>query len=821
MRSQYFESKQPRIYAYSDSRFQGCLKIGYTERDVNVRVAEQYPVKTPEQSYRIEYQAESMREDGSLFKDFDVHQYLIKKGIERINGEWFKCDVEDVKSAVLAIRKRIENQENRTLDFAMRPEQKSAVEKTVNYFQQWKKDPEVSKKAPHFLWNAKMRFGKTFATYQLAKQMGWKRILILTFKPAVKTAWQEDLESHIDFQGWKFVTNEEQYQQHFADHHAICCFGSFQDYLGKNNAGGIKLKNEWVHAINWDCIVFDEYHFGAWRDKSKELFEQEQLEQQDMELDMPDFFDEDIIPITTDHYLYLSGTPFRALNSGEFIEEQIFNWTYSDEQKAKMEWLGENNPYLSLPRMIMLTYQLPPHIQEIALKGEFNEFDLNEFFKATGKEKEAKFKYENYVQQWLDLIRGQLKITTEDELKLGAEKPPLPFADVDLLRNLNHTFWFLPDVSSCYAMANLLAQPHNRFYQDYQVIVTAGKKAGVGANALKPVRKAMKKGLESKTITLSCGKLTTGVSVPEWTGIFMLRNLVRPETYFQAAFRVQTPWVAKAHGTDESVIIKQNCYIFDFAPDRALRQISEYCNELNTEERNPEKKIAEFVQFLPILAYDGSSMRELDAASVLDMAMSGTTATLLARRWESAVLVNVNNETLKRLQAHPQAMQALANIEGFRSLNQDIETIINKSTAVKNGKQKANDGSLTPKEKDELKENEKKERTLRKQLQEKLIKFAARIPVFMYLTEDREYALKDVIEEVEPELFYKVTGLTQNDFSLLVGLNLFNEGKMNGAVLSFKRYEDSSLGYSGLTKYDDLERVGLWSTTMSRAEYNQ
>ncbi|WP_386695218.1 hypothetical protein [Lonepinella sp. MS14435] len=316
-------------------------------------------------------------------------------------------------------------------------------------------------------------------------------------------------------------------------------------------------------------------------------------------------------------------------------------------------------------------------------------------------------------------------------------------------------------------------------------------------------------------------KLTTGVSVPEWTGIFMLRNLTRPETYFQAAFRVRTPWVAKArHASDDSVIIKQNCYIFDFAPNRALRQIAEYCNELNTTERNPEKKVAEFIQFLPILAYDEAAMRELDAASVLDMATSGTTATLLARRWESALLVNVDNETLKRLADNPDAMNALMSIEGFRSLNQDIEQIINRSEAVKEAKQKANNGELTAKEKKEIKEKEKEEKSLRKQVQEKLIKFATRIPVFMYLSEHREMCLEDVIEELEPDLFYKVTGLTQRDFALLKSLNLFDTQKMNGAVYSFKRYEDSSLGYEHLTRYDGLERVGLWNTSVSRKEFS-
>lgn len=546
-----------------------------------------------------------------------------------------------------------------------------------------------------------------------------------------------------------------------------------------------------------------------------------------------DYFDEEILPITTSHYLYLSGTPFRAIASGEFIEEQIFNWTYSDEQKAKAEWAsafplekteGEANPYAALPRMVMLTYQLPDSIRQIAMAGEFSEFDLNEFFSASGDYEEAEFKYKNEVQKWLDLIRGGLVETTVDNLKMGARKPPLPFSHAPLLRLLNHTFWFLPSVASCYAMGNLLQERQNTFYHDYEVIVAAGARAGIGLDALPPVLDAMGKNpLETKTITLSCGKLTTGVTVKPWTGIFMLRNSSSPETYFQAVFRVQSPWTVKnpdGNSPNKEEILKEECYVFDFAPDRALRQIAEYSTRLNVEEANPEAKVAEFINFLPVLAYDGSSMRQIDAAGILDMAMSGTTATLLARRWESALLVNVDNNTLDRLKNNEAAMKALMSIEGFRSLNQDIETIINKSEAVKKAKKEANDQELTKKERKELTEQEKEYKSLRKQIQEKLIKFATRIPIFMYLTDFREHSLKDVITQLEPGLFKKVTGLNVKDFELLVSLGVFNSALMNDAVYKFKRYEDASLEYTGINKHAG-EDIGLYDTVLSKTDYEQ
>lgn len=360
-------------------------------------------------------------------------------------------------------------------------------------------------------------------------------------------------------------------------------------------------------------------------------------------------YNESFIEITTDHYLFLSGTPFRAINSGEFIEEQIFNWTYSDEQSAKENWKGSDNPYLALPRMVMLTYKMPEDIRQVAMQGEFNEFDLNVFFSAKGKGKEARFVYENEVQSWLNLMTGKHLPANLLDLKLGKDRrPPMPFSDVRLLNVLSHTLWFLPNVASCYAMKNLLEQKQNTFYHEYKINLCAGTSAGIGLDALAPVLKSMGNPLKTKTITLTCGKLTTGVTVRPWTGIFMLRNLKSPETYFQAAFRVQSPWEI-INEIGEKEIIKHECYVFDFALDRALRQISDYSCRLNINESNPEKKVAEFINFLPVLAYDGSTMKQISAQDILDIAMSGTSATLLAKRWESALLVNVDNDTLKRL----------------------------------------------------------------------------------------------------------------------------------------------------------------------------
>ncbi len=810
---------RPTIYAYEDSHpdYAGLLKVGYTTVDAKTRVAQQYPVLRPGKTpYRILLEEPSMCNDGTVFTDHDVHRMLRVNGIKKLQGEWFRCTVADVKAAVIAVKTGQLNEENRSLDFTMRPEQRAAVDRTAAYFTSVRR--QNNGKPPHFLWNAKMRFGKTFAAYQLALKMNWKRVLVLTFKPAVQSAWEQDLKCHVDFAGWQFIMPGGLAYEDADKKKPLVCFGSFQDYLGRNpSTGGIKTKNEWVHATNWDCVILDEYHYGAWRENAKELFESEDKKEAAFaQGEGINDFDEDIMPITTDHYLYLSGTPFRAIASGEFIEEQIYNWTYSDEQRAKTNWSGENNPYTALPRMVMLTYQLPDAIRDIAMQGEFDEFDLNVFFAAEGIGDKATFVYAAEVQKWLDLIRGAFMPGSLDDLKLGAQRPPMPFSDVRLLNVLAHTFWFLPSVAACHAMRNLLAKKQNRFYHDYKIVVAAGTAAGIGVAALPPVMDAMDEPLNTKTITLSCGKLTMGVTVRPWTGIFMLRNSSSPETYFQAAFRVQSPWTLlnpDDHSPNHELIIKEECYVFDFAPDRALRQIADYSCRLNLNESDPEKKVAEFVSFLPVLAYDGSSMKQIDAAGILDMAMSGTTATLLARRWESALLVNVDNDTLRRLMDNSNAMAALMSIEGFRNLNQQIETIINKSEAVKKARRDANDKVLSEKKTKELTEAEKEYKSKRKQIQEKLIKFATRIPIFMYLTDFRERCLKDVITQLEPGLFKKVTGLTVKDFELLVSLGVFNSNVMNDAVYKFRRYEEPSLLYTGINKHEG-EDIGLYDTAV-------
>ncbi|MCL6678710.1 restriction endonuclease [Sphingomonas sp. RG327] len=831
-----------RIYAWSFNNpspdYAGLIKVGQTlQPDVNTRIRQSqgqaqqaYTLHTPKDCF-------AERPDGGVFRDSDVRQRLIAKGFDNPHfggsREWMRCTPADVLTAIVELQAGVELSGTHHETFPMRAEQAAAVEQTYAYYQdRWAED---AKAVPRFLWNAKMRFGKTFTGYQLAKKLGVKRVLVVTFKPAVEDAWEADLKSHQDFEGWHYLS------AHAGGDPAtvpadqpLVYFGSFQDLLGRDRAtGNIKARNESIHLTDWDLVIFDEYHFGAWRDSAKELFEGEDsavvkeadrleadLDAVNEELEVLSEAETEFLPIKTRAYLYLSGTPFKALATGEFIEEQIFNWTYTDEQRAKAGWAGEgHNPYQALPMLSLLTYQMPDELLSIASGGEFDEFDLNEFFKAKGTGVLAQFEHKDEVQKWLNIIRGSGPAQAIESLKTGT-RPPWPYSDVRLLPYLNHSFWYFHNVAQCEAMRNLLEEPQNVFWHEYKVVVAAGTAAGIGLDALPPVRKAIGNGHDTKTITLSCGKLTTGVTVPQWSSILMLRNLKSPESYFQAAFRVQSPWSIKNPEGDDphaEFVTKPNCYVFDFAPTRALRQLSEYGIGLSPGEPNPERAVADLVSFLPVLAYDGANMTQIDAGGILDIAMAGTSATLLARKWESAMLVNVDNDTLRRVLDSEEAMAAVEQIEGWRNLGDNvIETIINKSETVKELKKKAKDGELSTKEKKELTDEEKEYKSLRKKVQEKLIKFATRIPAFMYLTDFRENTLTDVITKIEPDLFRIVTGLTVADFDLLVRLKVFNTERMNAAVFAFRRYENASLRYTGIDSHEGLTHIGGYDTVVAK-----
>jgi hypothetical protein len=810
---------QRRLYAYTTPADKvktwagqrdgiGLIKVGETTRqDVKQRIWEQFQTaSTTAEPFELLLDEPALTADGRSYRDTDIHRILKANGVHHVVGEWFEGTIDDVRAAMLQIETGTFHAPSRVATFGMRPEQQAAVSLTAAFFEKNTKDQSSS--APHFLWNAKMRFGKTFTTYQLAKKMGWTRILVLTYKPAVKSAWKEDLLGHVDFAGWQFKDAETPWAD-IDEAKPLVWFASFQDMLGRDTDGNPKVKNEEAHLIDWDCVVLDEYHFGSWRDGAKDLYDPTESDG----LGVADDFSEETFPLSVRHYLYLSGTPFRALNEGQFSEDSIFNWTYTDEQRAKRNWSGPTpNPYASLPQMSMFTYSLGDVAGAIAEEGEFNEFDLSHFFKAK-KVKDSdpeRFEFDNpgYVQEWLNFIRGRNEKTQKLDL-IDGKKTPFPFGDPDLIQSLQHTAWYMPDVASCHAMADLLRA--DGFFKDYQVVVAAGTKAGMGVKALEPVEAAItKRPDQTRTITLSCGKLMTGVTVAPWTGIFMLRSTNSPESYFQAAFRVQSPWTRKVYGQpNQSEIVKQQCYVFDFDPNRAMSQVTEYNLKLTEEGGNGiEQRVAEFISFLPIFCFDGGSLDELSPENILDVAHAGVGATMLAKRWRSASLVNVDNHVLARLRMDPELLKSLEQIESFRTLTKEIDTRI--ASEERLAKAKKEKGALSKEQDEEKKANNK----WRKELRDKLLKFAARIPVFMYLTDEREAALKEVIEHLDTGLFEKVTGLTLSDFNKMSAAGVFSASNMNPAIWHFRRFEIRDINYAGGRTADEM--IGLWDTVVDQ-----
>jgi hypothetical protein len=798
----------------------GLIKVGETtRRTARERIKQQLGTAYPDLAgVNILLDEPASREDGSEFSDRDVHAALVAQGIKRPGGEWFECTLDEVKAAIHAVRTGAAFDATRTENFKMRPEQKDAVEMTAAYFRKHAKG-----RAPKFLWNAKMRFGKTFAAYQLARRMEWKKVLVLTYKPAVQSAWHDDLLNHVDFAGWRFIDRDTavDLRDKAADaKDPQVWFASFQDLNGRTEEGQIKAHNEAIHLIDWDCIVIDEYHFGAWREAARDLYDPADKTQAEREAPEESTTDEDL-GLTAGHYLYLSGTPFRAITNGEFTEDQIFNWTYIDEQSAKEHWDAAKgpNPYRELPRMEMFAYRMGEPAEAWVDDGEFDGFSLNEYFKAKKVDPDTReigagafvFEEPTRVSEFLEMLRGKLAGQMKMQVLAAGKKAPFPYESPDFTRAVRHTIWYMADVAACHAMRDLLKA--HKYFSDFEIVVAAGNAAGQGVDALPPVELAIEtavKNGKAGSITLSCGKLLTGVTVPEWSAIFMLRSLKSPESYFQAAFRVQSPWAQRdAEGHLE--VKKETCYVFEFDPNRALQLVAEYGVKLGTtSDIKPADAIGQLINYLPIFAFEGGQMHELDAQAVMDWATAGIGATALAARWNSPLLVEVNEHTLGAVLAHPDLLATLEQIEDFRALANNARQVVTSTKKLKKAKREQG-GELDPDQKREQSETNK----LRSDIRKKLQKFLARIPVFMYVTDFREEALKDVIESLDSALFERVTGLTVKDFKLLSDLGLFNAQNMDAAIYQFKAFEDASLHYADQHPPGPRdERLGLWNTSV-------
>ena len=633
-----FQEIKYKVYGYTlpeVPNHDGYVKIGDTTRDAVTRIFEQ--VGTAGLNPKILFEKLARKSDGKWFRDKDLHKFLILNGIEKKDfnsraDEWFYFNGNLEKAEELTNKfinrdyDEIQIDDKRS-DYILRNEQQQAVEKTYEYYQ--------SKQEPReFLWNAKPRFGKTLTTYDFIRNLNAKNVLIVTNRPAIANSWFDDFQKFIAWQEpqMKFVSEtdalngkamtREQYRD-FLDttSHANptqIAFISLQDLKGAEFAGGMYKKLEWVAGLNWDLLVIDEAHEGIDTRRTDIAFSQ----------------------LKRDFTLHLSGTPFKALAKGDFSEEQIFNWSYVDEQEAKENWdstIG-SNPYESLPTLNLFTYQMSKMIEDevsagLTIEEEKNvdyAFDLNEFFRV---KENGRFEYEESVVRFLD--------------NLSSGK--FPFSESQYRNELNHTFWLLPRVNSAKALEKLL-NSHPTF-KDYKVVLAAGDGVslheGIESEALDlkentksydKVRNAIRN--YDKTITLSVGQLTTGVTIPEWTAVLMLNNIESPSLYFQAAFRSQNPYEFEKDG---KLYRKENAYIFDFSPDRTLRLYDEFANNLSSgssktsEER--KRKIKKLLNFFPVIAEDeDGTMHEIDANEVLTIPTRITSREVVKRGFMSNLL---------------------------------------------------------------------------------------------------------------------------------------------------------------------------------------
>ena len=600
----------PQIYAYTTpgvTYHDGWTKIGYTEhKDARTRIDQQ--TVTADIHYQLEWSLPAIYDDGSfdIFKDTDFHTYLEKKGIGRLPGkEWFHIAPPPAKNELRDFK------ENRGLivdddirAYRLRAEQQEAVSKAKDYF--------LLHERGEFLWNAKPRFGKTLASYDLCKQLDARNVLIVTNRPAIANSWYDDYCKFLGVQSdYLFVSNAEslngnpttyKHVKSREEFDAIAAkkkdikrieFISLQDLKGARRFGGNFQKLNHVAEIDWDLLIIDEAHEGIDTYRTDVAFDH----------------------IKRKHTLHLSGTPFKALASNKFAPDAIYNWTYADEQKAKRDWASEENdpnPYEDLPRLNLFTYQMSEIVREqvaegVEIDGEKQEyaFDLNEFFEVNPATK--RFVHDVDVNRFLDALATQEKF---------------PFSTEELRTELKHTLWILNRVDSAKALINKLR--HHDVFKDYKIVPAIGDgridENDVATKSYDAVRKAIRE--NPRTITISVGQLTTGVTIPEWTGVLMLSNMKSPSLYMQAAFRCQNPCLFKV---GSQYLRKKDSYVFDFDPARTLIIFEEFANDLSadtsggrgdTETR--KKHIKELLNFFPVYGEDpDGEMVELDAEKVL------------------------------------------------------------------------------------------------------------------------------------------------------------------------------------------------------------
>jgi superfamily II DNA or RNA helicase len=638
----------PQVYSYTlpnRNENEGSQKIGYTEKKhVEIRIRQQVKTAAVKLKYETLWSAPAFFEgDKESFKDSSFHRFLEKKNFERridLGREWFYFNGDPLKSKELFDLFRKERfaslqTDDGKVEYILRFEQEAAVSEAKKYFEENEKG--------EFLWNAKPRFGKTLASYDLAERLNATKVLIVTNRPAIANSWFDDYETFI--YGYAFIsetsslnsrptiTREQHIKIQASKPHYT--FLSLQDLKGSKYFGGPYDKLRWIADLEWDLLIVDEAHEGIDTGRTNAAFDM----------------------IKRKHTLHLSGTPFKALANEKFPKEAIYNWTYLDEQKIKQIEIeeDESGEHTDMPDLKLFTYRISQMITNQVNEGlEIDNenfdyaFDLNEFFRAKNK----KFVRENEVKDFLK------NLTTNKKY---------PFSTPELRNELNHTFWYIGNrVDSVKALEQLLKK--DPVFKDYKIIVAAGNGRTYeeeendfkgNEKSYKKVKKAI---LENdKTITLSCGQLTTGVTIKEWTAVLMLTDIKTPSVYMQAAFRAQNPYKEFRNG---ELNVKKSAYLFDFAPTRVLEIYDQFANGLNPKavtgeitEKDREENIQELLNFFPVISEDiNGEMIELDAEKVLTFPNALAASEIVNARFMTNLLFN---DSLKGVFNFPKEVEGI------------------------------------------------------------------------------------------------------------------------------------------------------------------
>lgn len=691
------------IYAYTTETyrtFRGWRKVGQTKQEsAEIRVQQQDGTSNPEP-----LEIEHTWEVPDWVSDHTIHSELEKMGRLRVrmdkDREWFECTIDDVSSAINNIVLGI----SRPNSYSMRQEQQECHDLVVNHFRNG---------GNKFLMNAKMRFGKTFTSYQIIKTFNYKRVLVITYKPAVDATWREDLETHVDFEGWKYYSAKEDFDSNnpielLGANPVEILFTSFQDFNDFD-------KPKWADAKNYhyDLVIIDEMHYGSKTERAQESLRQ----------------------LTYDRILYVSGTPLKALMSGEFLDEEIYTWGYADEQsKRKLEQESNWNTevYRWLPVMKFHTFEVTEEAKKlVSAYSEEEGFTMTKMF---GSNDGQKFIDESAVKLFLDQTFG---------IGVRKDKSPVRTHAVDHM-----LFVMPPNIDSATAMSKML---ENRVGNDYKIINVAGD----NVKKLEDVKALIRR--NQKTITVTCGRFNTGVTVPEWDMVMMLDDTRAPETYFQTIFRCQSP--DRKRG-------KELCSVVDFNPQRCLEMIYEFADITAKKGQSTQQAVRDFLEFAPVLDHSSNSTKEIDVTNILNM-MAKTGG--YANRFGSTVMLNMG-----RIDEYA---------DKFSGIEQETSTQI--SLAVSENDLEKGQNYVSNNQPNAKQQTNEEEKRLR-ELKQKIVTLMRRIPTYLFLEESKIDNVSDILYTNNKDLFNDTVGITLESFNELCHGFIRTE-RLDRAIMAFNQ----------------------------------